>query len=170
VEEADALKGLHALHWLQEITRGLHAQVTRPAPAAESGVHGVAPGRMTGEILAHHQTLPGLVRQAITGIISGVTQLRPEVIAPGDHFLTLGINSLKGAEILNVMQQQFDLKLAHSLLFEFPTVERLSEMLIREHRDHLSRQFSGRAGQEKVAATEVRPPEKSFAAEGSPSA
>jgi hypothetical protein len=68
------------------------------------------------------------------------------------------------------MQQQFDLKLAHSLLFEFPTVERLSEMLVREHKDHLSRQFSWRAGQETVAATEVRPPEKSFAAKGSPSA
>jgi natural product biosynthesis luciferase-like monooxygenase protein len=170
VEEADALKGLHALHWLQEKTRGLHAQASRPAPVVESGLHGVAPGRTTGEILSHNQTLPGLVQQTITGIISGVTKLRPEVITPGNHFLTLGINSLKGAEILNVMQQQFDLKLAHSLLFEFPTVERLSEMLVREHKDHLSRQFSWRAGQETVAATEVRPPEKSFAAKGSPSA
>ncbi len=190
VETEDVLKGLHALHWLQEKTRGLNAQASRRAAAcAENGFHSVASmavpelvesgsclnqikftSSQPGELLSRNRMLLELVQQAVTDIISRVTQLRPEAITAGNHFLTLGINSLKGAEILNEIQKQFDLKLSHSLLFEFPTAERLSEMLVREYKDHLIGHLPGRADQDKVTVQDLRAPEKSFVAEGSPSA
>ena len=176
LETEDVLKGLHALHWLQEKTRGVAAmpKVSRSAVAAAAGVgsglRGVATGR-TPEVIVSPpcltQPLIKLVQQTITGVISRVTQLRPEVITSSKHFLALGINSLKGAEILGVIQKQFDLKLPHSLLFEFPTVERLSEMLVREHKDHLMEHLIGCADQSKIPIDDVRPLAESFVPEGS---
>ena len=176
LETEDVLKGLHALHWLQEKTRGVAAmpKVSRSAVAAAAGVgsglRGVATDR-TPEVIVSPpcltQPLIKLVQQTITGVISRVTQLRPEVITSSKHFLALGINSLKGAEILGVIQKQFDLKLPHSLLFEFPTVERLSEMLVREHKDHLMEHLIGCADQSKIPIEDVRPLAESFVPEGS---
>jgi len=171
LETEDVLKGLHALHWLQEKARvsALTQRASRSVAAAAAGggaeLRGVVVGRTpelipSAPALAHSQELchpPGaytpenqvllsLVQQTIIGVISQVTELRPEIITAGKHFLTLGINSLKGAEILGTIQKQFDLQLPHSVLFEFSTVERLAEMLVREHKDHLTEHLMGCVG------------------------
>jgi len=171
LETEDVLKGLHALHWLQEKARvsSVTQEASRSVAAAAAGgggeLRGVVVGRTPelipsapalarshelchppGAYTPENQVLLSLVQQTIIGVISKVTELRPEIITAGKHFLTLGINSLKGAEILGTIQNQFDLQLPHSVLFEFSTVDRLAEMLVREHKDHLTEHLMGCVG------------------------
>jgi natural product biosynthesis luciferase-like monooxygenase protein len=184
----DVLNGLHALHWLQERTRtlnepGKRAQSAAAAAAGRNGPAGMAPHREPEQVVSAHRPsqrehavsqqsdfsspdwlLTSLVKQAITNIIIRVTQRLPEAVPSNEHFLTLGINSLKGAEILHGIQKRFELSLAHSVLFEFPTVERLAEMLVREYHDRLAALMLGRANQNDVQPQKA--PEPSLVPEG----
>lgn len=189
VATEDALNGLHALHWLQEKTRAISEPGKRAqsAAAAAAGPRnrpaGMARDREPALVVSAHRLgqrehtvsrqsdssspnrpLVTLVKQTITSVITRVTQVLPEAVPPNEHFLTLGINSLRGAEILHEIQKRFDLSLAHSVLFEFPTVERLSEMLVREYHDHLAGQMLGCADQNDVQPQKL--PEPSLVPEG----
>jgi natural product biosynthesis luciferase-like monooxygenase protein len=168
IETEEALKGLHALHWLQEKSKGTSGAGMRcqsAAAAAAGANHGlpgmlrqrepelVISGRRVSQLMESSlldRKLVSLVKHTITAVIMRVTRLTPEAIPANKHLLTLGINSLKGAEVLNGIQERFDLKLPHSLLFEFPTVEALAEMLVREHHDQLARQMLGRTDQREL--------------------
>jgi bacillaene polyketide synthase PksL/BaeL len=70
----------------------------------------------------------------VDSAISLATHLPPEALLPNTHFLNLGIDSLKGIEFINTIQEQLGLRLSYDVLFEFPTVDRLAEILISRYR------------------------------------
>jgi len=69
--------------------------------------------------------------------ISAFIQVSPDARLPGKHFLNLGMNSLNAVEFLKALEEQFGLKLSPSLLFDFPTIDRLSVAVARAHRNQL---------------------------------
>jgi natural product biosynthesis luciferase-like monooxygenase protein len=169
VDTKSVLKGLNALYWLQEKTKARaiarKAPVLRPplsaAAAATKGaspesliaalnvqrsnIHPEQSGMINGEATAlEDRTLTPWIAQVMLNEIARVMQVSVESIAPNKHFLNLGINSLKAMEIMIGVQEQLSVKLAHSLLFEFPTVELAASAVARQHRIHLMAQQAGR--------------------------
>jgi natural product biosynthesis luciferase-like monooxygenase protein len=53
------------------------------------------------------------------------------------NFLGLGLNSLKVVEIIGSIQDQFNVKISPSLVFEFPSIEQLALALAQRHRSNL---------------------------------
>jgi natural product biosynthesis luciferase-like monooxygenase protein len=88
-------------------------------------------------ILPEHVELRRLMAQVIAKAVSRATNAEPAAVPASRHFLSLGLNSLRAMEVVNAIEEQFDVRISYSMLFEFPTVESLSHALVREHADQL---------------------------------
>ncbi len=108
------------------------------------------------------------MREVTIAEIARVTESGIEAILPGKHFLSLGINSLKAVEIMSAIQTRFEVELPYSLLFEFPTVERLTAAVAREHRSRLLHRMkalaSANAPQLVATSAQVLSPSTQFEA------
>jgi natural product biosynthesis luciferase-like monooxygenase protein len=150
VDTDRALRGLNALHWLQQKCREKEQSRSRTQrPSAADDVR-------TPERLEAHRTMPSQARDAspdaspgedaelteficgaVANAISLATKTHLETIRRSSHFLSLGLNSLRAMEVVSAIEEQLNLRISYSMLFECPTVELLSQALVREHRSQL---------------------------------
>jgi natural product biosynthesis luciferase-like monooxygenase protein len=163
VDTKSVLKGLEALHWLKEKIRvnGTHTrQITERARTAAvngrgpTGVdryahtpeqykvklfpeQGLAPNGNTGG--RDNSDITEWLTRLIVDEIARVLEAPAETISSTQHFLNLGINSLKAIQIMSSLQERFGLKLPHSMLFEFPTISLLAAAIARQHQAEIAR-------------------------------
>jgi natural product biosynthesis luciferase-like monooxygenase protein len=140
VELRTVLNGLHALHWLQEQARTMSTssgQAGRPGFSPRENRIWTAQTIDWDETAPENQALLRWIREVMTMEISAFIQVSPDARLPGKHFLNLGMNSLNAVEFLKALEEQFGLKLSPSLLFDFPTIDRLSVAVARAHRNQL---------------------------------
>jgi len=162
IEPGVVLDGLRWLGLLQEKAGGPRVPSGRCHDSARNGLAGIAPeasggctavgGRhsrsdqpawdnlspaLDGNGSSDHHALLTWIKGTITSAISLATHRSPEALAPNTHFLNLGIDSLKAVEFMNTVQERLGLRLSHELLFEFPTVERMAEILVSRYRVQL---------------------------------
>ena len=62
-----------------------------------------------------------------------VLQVSPRQVLLDRNFSQLGFDSLKGLEVIGRLSDELGLDLSPTLLFEFPTLAKLSEHLVRHH-------------------------------------
>lgn len=164
VDVDTTLNGLYSLTWLQERVKVNGFSKNKPAASAASSEARQVQAHRSGMISEkavreshvdsildakslratavnwnddENQELLRLVKKVIVAAIAREIRGAPEAIASDLHFLSLGVNSLSALQIIGSIEQQFDLTVPQSMLFEFSTVDSLSQALVRIHRDQL---------------------------------
>ena len=76
--------------------------------------------------------------------IAKVLDVSPRQVSLDQSFSQLGIDSLKGVEMIGRLSEDLGLDLSPTLLFEFPTLAKLTEHFVRHHgADLLARRNAG---------------------------
>lgn len=116
----------------EQAGNGFH-QEPRPAMDRMQPKFPVANGNRGDE-----QELLLRMKDVVVSAISHAIHCAPETIPASRHFLSLGVSSLSAIQIIHAIEEQFDLKIPQSMLFEFSTVDSLSHALVRMYHDQLT--------------------------------
>ena len=70
--------------------------------------------------------------QVITNIITDVTKIETDMIDVDNDFLSMGLNSIQAIKVVNLLQQKLNVELDFADIFEYQTINDLSEYLSAE--------------------------------------
>lgn len=66
----------------------------------------------------------------LTEHISRLTGLPPQELSPDRKLFMMGLQSLHAVELTEFLKQELQMELSHTLLFEYPTIERLAGFIL----------------------------------------
>jgi acyl carrier protein len=85
-----------------------------------------------------------ILREFLRERLSEPLGIDPSQIGVQDRLMDLGIDSLKAVELKILVESQLNVDLGSSLLFDYPTLEALTDFLLQE---------AGLSGQERLQAS-----------------
>ncbi|MEX3547625.1 MAG: amino acid adenylation domain-containing protein [Burkholderia sp.] len=122
--------------WMQRLHVEPVAPVARPAQAGT-----VPPG--AGRVLRDR------ARQFLIDSAASILELQPQDLDPRDELSDYGFDSITFTELTHRLNRQFDLDLVPTVLFEHPTIAKLTAHLLERFPEVLARAFP-----EDLAATQ----------------
>jgi acyl carrier protein len=66
----------------------------------------------------------------LSGLVADVLRLRRDEVAPRERLFDLGVDSLIALELKNRLQAVLGMPLSTTLLFDYPTIEALTDYLL----------------------------------------
>ncbi|MFE0175569.1 SDR family NAD(P)-dependent oxidoreductase [Streptomyces sp. NPDC059002] len=129
-----ALRGHAREGTLPPLLSGLVRTPVRRAAAAAGGADTAAPASLAADLAAlpaadRPQRLLELVRRQVAAVL-GLTG--PEAVSTGKAFKQIGFDSLTAVELRNRLNSATGLRLAATVVFDFPTPTALAERLLAE--------------------------------------
>ncbi|MEX3611468.1 MAG: amino acid adenylation domain-containing protein [Burkholderia sp.] len=126
--EAQLLVGVGDHARLRAWMQRLHAE-----PAAKPVQAGLVPGA--------GRALRDRTRQFLIDSAASVLELQPQDLDPRDELSDYGFDSITFTELTHRLNRQFDLELVPTVLFEHPTIAKLTAHLLESFPDVLARAF-----------------------------
>lgn len=93
------------------------------------------------------------LQKTIIKQITNYLNINPESIDLNKSFFALGIDSLKGVELIENLSETLNISIAPSLLFEYSTIAQLSEYLMKAYFDKFN---SDEGSQHKLEQTDLK--------------
>jgi acyl transferase domain-containing protein/NADPH:quinone reductase-like Zn-dependent oxidoreductase/acyl carrier protein/NADP-dependent 3-hydroxy acid dehydrogenase YdfG len=90
----------------------------------------------TSPAMIHRQ---GGIRQAIRDSLVITLKLKPTQIQDEQAFMAYGVDSITGVTVVNTLNRTLNLRLPTTVLFDFPSIARLSMHIEQTYRDQLHR-------------------------------
>lgn len=89
------------------------------------------------------------VRKLIIRQLSGVLKVPQEQISASRPFSEYGVDSILGVSFVNQLNAALGINLNSAILFDYTTVDRLSEHITQMYRNHLEQQIRAESGAER---------------------
>ncbi|MEX3628067.1 MAG: amino acid adenylation domain-containing protein [Burkholderia sp.] len=125
--------------WMQRLHAEPAAPVARPAQA------GAAPGA--------GRALRDRARQFLIDSAASILELQPQDLDPRDELSDYGFDSITFTELTHRLNRQFELELVPTVLFEHPTIAKLTAHLLESFPEALARAFpEERAATQSIVA------------------
>ncbi|KZN54476.1 hypothetical protein N474_01795 [Pseudoalteromonas luteoviolacea CPMOR-2] len=81
------------------------------------------------------QAVADFVQDALFNIASKALDMAPNELEAEESFADYGVDSILAIQMLDEINAKFDLNLPATLLFDYPSIETLSEYIVKEHKD-----------------------------------
>merc|ERR1719350_2550029 len=102
-----------------------------PAMMAQWEAMGAGGGESQGEMEVFKPPEPMMVRQYIMGLVQNMTGSSDDI--EGDvPLMESGIDSLASVELRTQLQQEFRLNLPSTVMFNYPTITGMTELIVDE--------------------------------------
>ncbi|MBC7984551.1 MAG: SDR family NAD(P)-dependent oxidoreductase, partial [Candidatus Obscuribacterales bacterium] len=127
--------------WLLERTHAMSNHVARPV---EMSPVSSLNGAMERSAAIDADSLLGKVRSALLSLIAVQLKMNVEKLSVDAELSEFGFDSISLTAFSNALNQAYGLELSPTIFFEYPTLSRFSEYLVKEHTAELADQLGVR--------------------------
>ncbi|MEA2491330.1 MAG: polyketide synthase PksM, partial [Acidobacteriota bacterium] len=118
--------------WVRQ--RVVKGAAPRPAPAVRPAEPVPAAPSRTPQVSSDH------IRRIITGALTEALKLDPSTVRNDEPFADYGVDSIVGVNLVTTINEQLQIELETTKLFEYTTIDQLAEHIATEYRDQLPAQ------------------------------